>query len=77
MDEQIAAIREQIDRQTRPGQAGAATVAGRLVAANLLGGSLTRAGNVYEPTSGVEMRYGRYGRARYGEERYLALGVSR
>ena len=72
MDSEIAAIREQIDRQVRPGQVGAATVANRLSPAAGPGGGLASV-NVYDWTAGAQRLYGCYRRGRYGAARYLQV----
>lgn len=73
MENQVAAIREQIDKQTRPGQEGTATVANRLPTFGNLAGTKTTPGNVYHPATQSESRFGMYGRGRYGEARYLQV----
>ena len=73
MHNEAAEIREQVDRQTRPGQKSAATVANRLVSGNVLGTGGTVPCNVYDWTAGENRRYGLYGRGRYGSERYRGV----
>lgn len=70
---QVASIREQIDRQIRPSQAGAATVANRLASADVLGSTKTTVANRYDWDDETNHRYGLYGRSRYGAVRYLAV----
>ena len=69
----VASICEQIDRQIRPGQAGAATVPNRLLTAQLLGATKTTVANRYDWDDETNNRYGLYGRSRYGVVRYLAV----
>jgi hypothetical protein len=73
MENLIAAVREQIDRQVRPGQSGAATVAERVVGPEALGASKTTVAAVCEAATGEVRRYGWYGRGRYGKERYVRV----
>ena len=68
MDNQIAYMREQIDRQIRPGQSGVATVEGGAAGlAGTLGGNSMAC--VVQCEGGAVAR-ARYGRSRYGEARY-------
>jgi len=70
---QVATIREQIDRQIRPGQARAATVSNRLPTASVLGSTKTTVANRYDWDDETNHRYGLYGRTRYGAVRYLGV----
>ena len=70
---QVATIREQIDRQIRPGQAGATAVANRLPTAATLGSTKTTVANRYDWDDEANHRYGLYGRTRYGAVRYLGV----
>jgi hypothetical protein len=74
MDNLISAVREQIDRQVRPGQGGAATVAERTPGNAVLGTSKTTVAAVYDVATGTVRQYGWYGRGQYGEERYVVVG---
>ena len=71
MDE-IIQVREQIDRQVRPGQKGVGSGADRLADPVQMSRGKVLPCNVWDPAAGVERRYGLYGRGRYGRERYLA-----
>ena len=73
MDSLIAAVREQIDRQVRPGQSGAATVAERGAGTDMLGTSKTTVAAVYDVATGQVRRYGWYGRGKYGGERFVRV----
>ena len=70
---QVATIREQIDRQIRPGQAGAAAVANRLPTASMLGSTKTTVANRYDWDDETNHRYGLYRRTCYGTARYLEV----
>lgn len=70
---QVASTRPQIDRQIRPGQATAATVANRLPGALLLASTKTTVANRYDWDDETNHRYGLYGRSRYGAVRYLGV----
>ncbi|NLO74944.1 MAG: hypothetical protein GX100_12655 [candidate division WS1 bacterium] len=68
MDNEIAYMREQIDRQIRPGQSAVATVEGGAAGpAATLGGS---SGACVVQCEGGAVTRARYGRSRYGEARY-------
>ncbi len=69
----VAPIREQIDRQIRPGQPGGATGVNRLPTAPLLGATKTTVANRYDWDDETNHRYGLYGRSRYGVVRYLGV----
>ena len=73
MDNEVAMVREEIDRRTRPGQTGTATLSNRLPTFAGLGASKTTPCNVYDWTAQSEKRYGLYGRGEYGSARYLRL----
>lgn len=69
----VALIREQIDRQIRPGQATGATVVNRMPTVPLLGATKTTVANRYDWDEETNHRYGLYGRSRYGLVRYLGI----
>ncbi len=69
----VAAVREQIDRQVRPGQSGTATVPGRTPGPGVIGTTRTTISNRYDWDEGSNHRYALYGRSRYGQDRYISI----
>ncbi len=81
----IAAIREQIDRQIRPGQSGTATVPSRTpgsgvigttrttVANRVIGTTRTTVANRYDWDETSNHHYALYGRSRYAQGRYIGI----
>lgn len=74
MESLIAEVREEIDRRVRPGQRGATTVADRAGTGETGSAGSMAVAVVYEAETGTVRRYGRYGRAPYGEARYGGVG---
>lgn len=68
MDNEVAFLREQIDRQVRPGQVGVATVGQRGPGFGAVLGGGFRPGVVRG--EGEDKVRGVWGRAKYGVERY-------
>ena len=68
-----AAIREQIDRQIRPGQVDTATVASRTPSAQTIGSTQTTNANRYDWDESANYQYALYGRSRYGGARYREI----
>jgi len=69
----VAAIREQIDRQIRPGQSGTATVPSRTPGSGVIGTTRTTVANRYDWAEGSNHRYALYGRSRYAQDRYISI----
>jgi len=69
----VAAIREQIDRQIRPGQSGTATVPSRTPGSRVIGTTRTTVANRYDWDKASNHRYALYGRSRYAQARYIGV----
>jgi len=69
----VAAIREQIDRQIRPGQAGTATAPSRTPDSGAIGTTRTTVANRYDWGEASNHRYALYGRSRYAQSRYIGV----
>ena len=69
----VAAIREQIDRQIRPGQSGTATVSSRTPSPGVIGTTRTTVANRYDWDEASNHHYALYGRSRYAQDRYIGV----
>jgi len=69
----VAAIREQIDRQIRPGQSGTATVPSRTPGSGVIGTTRTTVANRYDWDESSNHCYALYGRSRYAQSRYIGV----
>ncbi len=69
----VAAIREQIDRQVRPGQSGTATVPSRTPGPGVIGTTRTTVANRYDWDESSNHHYALYGRSRYAQGRYIGI----
>ena len=69
----VAAIREQIDRQVRPGQSGTATVPSRTPGPGVIGTTRTTVANRYDWGEASNHHHALYGRSRYAQGRYIGV----
>lgn len=69
----VAAIREQIDRQVRPGQSGTATVPSRTPGCGVIGTTRTTVANRYDWDEASNHHYALYRRSRYTQARYIGV----
>ena len=69
----VAAIREQIDRQIRPGQLGTATAPSRTLTSGVIGATRTTVANRYDWDEASNHYYALYGRSRYAQGRYIGV----
>ncbi len=66
----LSILRQEIDRLTRPGQAGSTVVAHRSPGRRALGHGNAAPLNTYVPATQCDKQYGRYGRGKYLTARY-------
>ena len=69
----VAAIREQIDRQIRPGQSATATAPSRTPRSGVIGTTRTTVANRYDWDEASNHHYALYGRSRYAQSRYIGI----
>ncbi|MCK4324663.1 MAG: hypothetical protein KAW89_09050 [Armatimonadetes bacterium] len=69
----VAAIREQIDRQIRPGQSATATAPSRAPGPAVIGTTRTTVANRFDWDEASNHHYALYGRSRYAQGRYIGV----
>jgi hypothetical protein len=69
---EIGLLREEIDRRTRPAQAGSSLAVDRLPHEAALRPTGHASANRWDWAAGLNMRYALYRRGRYGDGRYAA-----